>query len=224
MTTQNHKNARAQLEAPSDANLVTRAQHGDEAAFRALFEAHKRRVYSLCLRMTRSPADAEELTQQAFLLAFRKIATFRADSKFATWLYRLAVNEVLMHLRKKRLQQLSLNEIDTSQEEPVSREYAEVDSRLAGTVDRVTLNVAIAELPRGYRDAFLLHDVEGYQHREVARLMNCSVGNSKSQLHKAKLKMRALLFPKTKIRRRTAKNSTSAQGTGMLTLAKATTK
>jgi RNA polymerase sigma-70 factor (ECF subfamily) len=190
MTAQSSTTSQAELKPVSEAHLVALAQGGDESAFRALFEAHKGRVYSICLRMTHSPADAEDLTQQAFLLVFRKIATFRAESSFSTWLYRLAVNEVLMHLRKKRHPEISFDDGDASQEKPLTREYAEDDLRLTGTADRLTLNKAIAELARGYRVVFLLHDVEGYEHNEIARMMNWSVGNSKSQLHKARRKLR----------------------------------
>jgi RNA polymerase sigma-70 factor, ECF subfamily len=174
----------------SDADLVARAQQGEEAAFAILFEAHKRRVYSLCLRMTHSIVDAEDLTQEAFLKAFRKIGTFRSESTFSTWLHRLTVNEVLMYLRKKRLPQVSLDEIDDSQEEPLRREYRDDDRRLMGTIDRINLSAAIAHLPAGYRTAFVLFDLEGYEHQEIARIMNWSVGNSKSQLHKARRKLR----------------------------------
>jgi RNA polymerase sigma-70 factor, ECF subfamily len=172
------------------ADLVTRARRGDEAAFEALFECHKRRVYSLCLRMTRSAADAEDLTQQVFLQVFRKIATFRGESKFSTWLHRLAVNEVLIHLRRQRPAPVSLDEIDVAREDPVPRQYLDNDRRLMGTVERTDLERAIAALSPGYRTAFFLFDVEGYEHHEIARLMNSSVGNSKSQLHKARRKLR----------------------------------
>ena len=114
--------------APSD--LIERAQRGDEEAFAALFEAHKRRVYSLCLRMTGDTAEAEDLSQEAFLQLFRKISTFRGESAFSTWLHRLVVNVVLMHLRKKGLQQVSLDEVDNSQDEPVKRDYGGDDLRL----------------------------------------------------------------------------------------------
>ena len=117
----------AELKPVSDVHLVALAQRGDEAAFRALFEAHKRRVYSLCLRMTRSTADAEDLTQEAFLQIFRKIGAFRGESTFSTWLYRLAVNGVLIHLRKKRFQEMPLDEVDTSYEAPLAPEYAQND-------------------------------------------------------------------------------------------------
>jgi RNA polymerase sigma-70 factor, ECF subfamily len=177
----------------SDAQLIARAQRGDEAAFSALFEAHKRRVYSLCLRMTGNTAEAEDLAQEAFLQLYRKISTFRGESAFSTWLHRLAVNVVLMHLRKKGLQQVSLDDADNSQDEPVKRDYGGDDQRLSGSVDRIGLEKAIAELPPGYRAVFVLHDVEGYEHNEIAEIMNCSVGNSKSQLHKARMKLRERL-------------------------------
>jgi RNA polymerase sigma-70 factor, ECF subfamily len=179
--------------AAADSQLIARAQQGDEEAFAALFEAHKRRVYSLCLRMTGNTAEAEDLAQEAFLQLFRKISTFRGESAFSTWLHRLAVNVVLMHLRKKGLQQISLDETDTSQDEPVKRDYGSDDRRLTGSVDRIGLQNAIADLPPGYRTVFVLHDVEGYEHNEIAEIMKCSVGNSKSQLHKARMKLRERL-------------------------------
>ncbi|MGH9354646.1 MAG: RNA polymerase sigma factor [Terriglobia bacterium] len=183
----------APTKAVTDKELIVRAQRGEEQAFTALFEAHKRRVYSLCLRMTGDTAEAEDLAQEAFLQLFRKISTFRGESAFSTWLHRLVVNVVLMHLRKKGIQKISLDEVDNSQEEPVKREYGDDDLRLLGAVDRVTLNNAIEDLPPGYRSVFVLHDVEGYEHNEIARIMECSVGNSKSQLHKARLKLRDAL-------------------------------
>ncbi len=173
--------------------LIKRAQRGEEAAFAELFETHKRRVYAICLRVTRSPADAEDLTQEAFLKVFRGIAGFRGESTFSTWLHRLAVNEVLMHLRKKRLPQVSLDEASTARGDSAAREYGGRDGRLAGCVDRITLNRAIAELPLGYRTALVLYDMEGYKHNEIAQMINWSVGNSKSQLFKARRKLRAWL-------------------------------
>lgn len=179
--------------AAPDSEYIERAQRGDEAAFSAVFEKHKRRVYALCLRMTGDAAEAEDLSQEAFLQLFRKISTFRGESAFSTWLHRLVVNVVLMHLRKKGLQQVSLDETDNSQEEPVKREYGDDDRRLLGSIDRIALNKAIDELPPGYRTVFVLHDVQGYEHNEIAEIMKCSVGNSKSQLHKARLKLRESL-------------------------------
>jgi RNA polymerase sigma-70 factor (ECF subfamily) len=140
--------------------------------------------------MIGNPTEAEDLTQEAFLQLFRKISTFRGESAFSTWLHRLAVNVVLMHLRKKGLNQISLDETENSQGEPIKRDYGDEDRRLVGSIDRIGLNRAIAELPPGYRTVFILHDVEGYEHNEIAEIMNCSIGNSKSQLHKARLKLR----------------------------------
>ena len=140
--------------------------------------------------MTGNTAEAEDLTQEAFLQLFRKISTFRGESAFSTWLHRLAVNVVLMHLRKKVPQQVSLDEVDSSQGEPVKRDYGDNDLRLMGSIDRIGLSRAIADLPPGYRMVFVLHDIEGYEHNEIAEIMSCSVGNSKSQLHKARLKLR----------------------------------
>jgi len=133
------------------------------------------------------------LTQDAFLQVFRKLATFRGDSALSTWLYRVAVNTVLMHFRKKGLRQVSLDESSNQDTRVVKREYGSLDERLSGSVDRIALARAMQELPAGYRTIFLLHEIKGYEHQEIARILRCSVGNSKSQLHKAKLKMRELL-------------------------------
>ena len=179
---------------PVDYEVVRQAQEGNSDAFASLFHAHKPRIYSVCLRMTNNTAEAEDLTQDAFLQVFRKIGTFRGDSAFSTWLHRIAVNTVLMHFRKKSLRQVSLDEpYSNSEGSKIRREYGARDSRLAGCVDRVALAEAIKELPRGYKTVFLLHEVEGYEHREIAEMLGCSVGNSKSQLHKAKLRIRELL-------------------------------
>jgi RNA polymerase sigma-70 factor (ECF subfamily) len=186
----------------SDLQLVQRAQQGDSDAFASLFHAHKARIYSVCLRMTNNTAEAEDLTQDAFVQVFRKLATFRGDSALSTWLYRIAVNTVLMYFRKKTLRQISLDEPYDQDAKTVRREYGKRDDRLAGSVDRMALARAITELPAGYRTIFLLHEVEGYEHQEIAELLKCSVGNSKSQLHKAKLRIRELLL-------RTQKEATS---------------
>ena len=177
-------------------DLVKRAQEGDSNAFGALFEAHRSRIYSVCLRMTSNAAEAEDLTQDAFLQAFRKIAKFRGDSAFSTWLHRIAVNTVLMHFRKNSLSQISLDEpYSDSEGSKIRREYGTRDKGLAGCVDRVALARAMKDLPPGYRTIFLLHEVEGYEHQEIAEMLSCSVGNSKSQLYKAKLRFRELLAP-----------------------------
>jgi RNA polymerase sigma-70 factor, ECF subfamily len=177
----------------SDIELVKRAQRGESEAFADLFHAHKARIYSICLRMTNNTAQAEDLTQDAFLQVFRKLSTFKGNSALSTWLYRIAVNTVLMHFRKKALKQISLDEPSSHDATMVKREYGSRDGRLAGAVDRITLARAIKDLPTGYRTIFLLHEVEGYEHQEIAKILDCSVGNSKSQLHKAKLRIREFL-------------------------------
>ena len=178
----------------AESDVILRAQRGDEAAFEKLFETHKRRVYGICLRATRNAADAEDLTQDAFLKVFRGLPGFRGEATFSTWLHRLVMNEVLMHLRKRHRAHPSIDEELTNlQGEPVKTEYGKADGRLSGCVDRIALNRALAKLPSGYRTAFLLYDVEGFKHSEIARMMNWSVGNSKSQLFKARRKLRAWL-------------------------------
>jgi RNA polymerase sigma-70 factor, ECF subfamily len=176
-----------------DAEIVRLAQEGDEDACAALYAAHRTKIYSICLRMTSNTAEAEDLTQTAFLQVFRKLGSFRGDSALSTWLYRVAVNTVLMHFRKKGLCQVSLDEPVNQESGGLKREQGKIDDRLSTSIDRIVLTRAMKELPAGYRTIFLLHEVEGYEHHEIARLLRCSVGNSKSQLHKAKARMRELL-------------------------------
>ena len=179
--------------APSDAELVARAQRGEEAAFEALFHAHKRRVYHLCFRMVGNTAEAEELTQDAFLQVFRKIHTFRGDSAFSTWLHRLSVNIVLMRLRRKAPKETPISGDEEQKRERPQREFGAPDLTLEGSVDRLCLKVAIAKLPKGCRQVFMLHDVFGCEHNEIASMLGYSIGNSKSQLHKARMRLRKLL-------------------------------
>jgi RNA polymerase sigma-70 factor, ECF subfamily len=177
-----------------EAELIEKAKRGDAGAFQALYDKHKRRVYSLCLRMTANTAEAEDLTQEAFLQLYRKIATFRGESAFSTWLHRLSVNVVLMHLRKKNLPVVSLEETTQGGEEDTpKKDFGAEDMALAGSIDRLQLQRAVDDLPPGYRTIFVLHDVEGYEHNEIAAIVGCSIGNSKSQLHKARMKLRDLL-------------------------------
>jgi RNA polymerase sigma-70 factor (ECF subfamily) len=176
------------------AETILLAQGGDAAAFEKIYKTHSHRVYGLCLRMTANPALAEDLTQDVFLQVFRKIHTFRAESAFSTWLYRLAVNVVLMRRRVKTLNETSLDAPGEREGETLPpREIGRPDQRLLGTVDRVNLKRALKQLPRGYRQIFLLHDVLGYEHHEIAEALDCSVGNSKSQLHKARMRLRTIL-------------------------------
>jgi RNA polymerase sigma-70 factor, ECF subfamily len=178
----------------SEQEAIARAKEGDADSFAALYSLHKRRVYPLCLRMTGNSADAEDLTQEAFLQLHRKIATFRGESAFSTWLHRLTVNVVLMHLRKRRLPQISLEEVLESQEEGgPKKDIGRRDNFLAGCIDRIVLERCIKRLAPGYRAVFALHDIEGYEHEEIAGIIGCSAGNSKSQLHKARLRLRDLV-------------------------------
>ncbi|MBI1955204.1 MAG: RNA polymerase sigma factor [Acidobacteria bacterium] len=178
-----------------EAQVIEEAKQGNAEAFETLYHAHKRRIYSLCLRMTGNTAEAEDLTQEAFLQLFRKIGSFRGDAAFSTWLHRLAVNLVLMRFRKKGLLTSSLDEtVGGEEENSHSREIGMQDTVLTATVDRIVLEKAMRELPPGYRMVFYLHDVEGYEHREIAGIMGCSVGNCKSQLHKARMRLRELLL------------------------------
>jgi RNA polymerase sigma-70 factor (ECF subfamily) len=185
--------------ASAEAQAIEKAKNGDAAAFEFLYQAHKRRVYSLCLRMTGGAAEAEDLTQEAFLQMFRKIGTFRGEAAFSTWLHRLTVNLVLMRLRKKGLALSSLDEVSQDSEDPRPLQVGGPDAVLAGSVDRITLERAIQALPPGYRTVFQLHDVEGYEHREIAGMVGCSVGNSKSQLHKARMKLREMLLQRVRV-------------------------
>jgi len=145
--------------------------------------------------MVGNTAEAEDLTQEAFLQLFRKISTFRGESAFSTWLHRLAVNVVLMKLRKKSGKETSLEQVTEPDEESGSprRDFGELDLKLSGSLDRVNLQRAVDQLPPGYKAVFVLHDVQGYEHNEIADIMGCSIGNSKSQLHKARMRLRELL-------------------------------
>ena len=179
----------------TDADVVRLAQEGDAVAFERVYRLHSRRVYSLCLRMVGDPTEAEDLTQDVFLHLFRKIGTFRGESAFSTWLHRMAVNIVLMRLRRKRIAKISLDSITNPGEESDTqpKEFGCPDLRLNGVIDRITLQAAINELAPGYRAIFILHDVQGFKHSEIAEIFGCSVGNSKSQLHKARTQLRQLL-------------------------------
>ena len=188
------RNQTVLLPGMTEAEVIAKAQQGDERCFAALYHQHKRRVFSLCLRMTGDHARAEDFTQEAFLQLFRKIGLFRGESAFSTWLHRLAVNIVLMQFRKKVLAEVSLDEtLDTQQEDKPKREIATRDNVLHGSLDRITLQRVIDDLPPGYRIIFVLHDIEGYEHNEIAEMLGCSIGNSKSQLHKARMKLRTFL-------------------------------
>jgi RNA polymerase sigma-70 factor (ECF subfamily) len=192
------------------------AQQGDAAAFERIYWLHSRRVYALCLRMVGNTTDAEDLTQEAFLQLFRKIQTFRGESAFSTWLHRLAVNVVLMRLRKKTLPETSLEETTEPDEEGGGprREVGGPDLLLTGSIDRVNLDRAINQLPPGYKAVFVLHDIQGYEHNEIAEIMSCSIGNSKSQLHKARMRLRELLQEAVRNAAREARQAAKGETAG----------
>jgi RNA polymerase sigma-70 factor, ECF subfamily len=178
----------------SSDEVIRLAQEGDSAAFEDIYHLHSARIYALCLRLVRDPA-AEDFTQDVFLKLFRKIHTFRGESAFSSWLYRLAANQVFMTFRKKKLAMSSLDSTTESDDEmsPAQLQIGITDLRLSGLFDRINLHAAIKQLPEGYRGVFILHDLYGYEHNEIARIFECSVGNSKSQLHKARKRLREML-------------------------------
>jgi RNA polymerase sigma-70 factor (ECF subfamily) len=178
----------------TEAEAINPAKEGVAAAFEYLYKAHCRRVYGLCLRMIKNPAEAEDLTQQAFLQLFRKISTFRGEAGFSTWLHRVTVNIVLMHLRRKKPTELLAEGLErrTSNGES-SSEHGSSDTSMYGAIERLNLMRAIRKLPSGYKQIFLMHDVIGYEHSEIAGLLGSSTGSSKSQLHKARKRLRRLL-------------------------------
>lgn len=173
-----------------DLELVHRCRHGDAAAFEEVYRAHAGRLYNLVFRMAGSAHDAEDLLQEVFLHAYRKMGSFRGDSSLGTWLYRLAVNHCLDVLRGRQAKMTRSTDSldDEGASEPASR------APLVPTaVSRIDLERAIARLPDGCRTAFVLHDVEGFEHNEIAKLLGVSEGTSKSQVHKARMKLRAML-------------------------------
>jgi RNA polymerase sigma-70 factor (ECF subfamily) len=163
---------------------------GDLPPFEELFKLHHRRVYAVCMRMTGNAAEAEDLSQEVFVQIFRKLDTFRGESAFTTWLHRLTVNHVLMHFRKNRSRKEQLTEDGELPEQAIKAGNV---IRNFPILDRLALDEAIVKLAPGYRAVFILHDVEGLQHIEIANILGCSVGTCKSQLHKARLKLRRLL-------------------------------
>ncbi|HEY0100641.1 MAG TPA: RNA polymerase sigma factor [Pyrinomonadaceae bacterium] len=174
----------------SDYALARQAASGDLDAFEEIYRRHAQRMYGVCLRMTGNAAEAEDLTQDVFVHIFRKLGAFRGESALTTWLHRVAVNQVLMHFRKRRSRPES---ITADGDMPPEVERGTVDPNRMPVIDRIALDEAVAQLPPGYRTVFVLHDVEGYEHREIAQMLGMAVGTSKSQLHKARMKLRSLI-------------------------------
>jgi RNA polymerase sigma-70 factor (ECF subfamily) len=173
----------------ADLELAARIRSGDGTAFEALYRLHATRLYNLAIRMTGSVADADDLLQDIFLLAYRKLGSFRGDSSLGTWLYRLAMNHCLDVLRTR---QTRMSRVTDSLDEPDAGPVAAPAPAL-GAVSRIDLERAIEALPPACRAAFLLHDVEGFGHHEVASILGISEGTSKSQVHKARLRIRGYL-------------------------------
>ena len=178
-----------------EAKAIRRAQRGDAAAFERLYHLHSGRVFALCLRMLKNPAEAEDSTQEVFLRVFRKIQSFREEAAFSTWLHRVAINTVLMRLRRNEPLMTSLPGVAEDGEETRApgRELGGPDLHLEGYVDREALDKAIAQLSPRCKLMFVLYDIQGYAHSEIAKIAGCSVGNAKSQLHKARTRLRKLL-------------------------------
>ena len=176
-----------------DFELAKSAALSNMAAFEELYKRHHRRVYSVCLRMLQNQSEAEDLTQDVFIQLYRKIGSFRGDSAFTTWLHRMTVNQVLMHFRKRTVKYEKTTE---EGETPVQIVSGTANPEKMRIVDKISLDNAIGQLPTGYKNVFLLHDVQGFEHEEVAKILGCSVGTSKSQLHKARLKLQKLLKKK----------------------------
>jgi RNA polymerase sigma-70 factor (ECF subfamily) len=207
-----HSCAERELESGEvpEQETIRLAQAGDAAAFEQLYRRYSGRVYALCLRITKNDSEAEDLTQEAFLLLFRKIHTFRGESKFSTWLHTLTFNVVLMRLRKKRCPEVSFDTLlETGEEDSKPLiEFGAPDLRLTGVIDRMNLSRAIAQLPDGCKRMFILHDVEGYEHHEIAAIVGCTIGNSKSQLFKARARLRKLVQEALRSRARETREST----------------
>jgi RNA polymerase sigma-70 factor, ECF subfamily len=179
------------------------AAAGDVTAFEEVYQSHCRRVYSLCFRMTRNVSDAEDLTQDVFVQLFRKLKTFRGEASFNTWLHRLTVNAVVMHFRKRTVRAERTTKDDTTLE---AIEDGKKNDDGTSVLDRISLNEAIWQLPSGYRAVLILHDTQGYEHEEIGKILGCAVGTSKSQLHKARMKLRQLLTKRTLPNKRIAKS------------------
>ena len=174
----------------SDFELAKKAAGGDGKAFEELYRRHYRRVYALTLRMMGNPTEAEDMTQDVFLQLFNKIGMFRGESAFTTWLHRMTVNQVLMHFRKKGIK---MEQTTDDGETPVQIVKGTENPGTMPVIDRISLEKALQQLPPGYRTVFVLHDVEGYEHYEISSMLGIAEGTSKSQLHKARLKLRQLI-------------------------------
>jgi RNA polymerase sigma-70 factor (ECF subfamily) len=170
-----------------DAGLVEKVRAGELDAFETIYRRHSAAIFGLALRMLRNRADAEDLLQEIFLHAYDRLPSFEGRSAFGTWLYRLGVNRCLDHLRSRGAREQTRNEpLD-----PARTEGSAVVPASRG----IELERAIVELPPSSRAAFLLHDVAGYDHKEVGEILGVAAGTSKSLVHRARLKLREMLSP-----------------------------
>lgn len=185
-----HPSAAPPVQRPAEAALVERCRRGDLGAFEELYRTHAGKLYGLVLRMVGNPADAEDLLQEIFLSAHRKLEGFRGESALATWLYRLATNHCLDHLRSRAAR---TGQLTDALDEEVGLPDMGRRTIAEQTVAKMDLERALAQLPEGCRAAFVLHDVQGLEHREVAEALGIAEGTSKSQVHKARLRLRAIL-------------------------------
>ena len=176
----------------SDYKLARAVANGNVNALGELYQRHYRQVYALCLGMMRNPTDAEDLTQDVFVHLVRKIGSYRGESRFSTWLHRLTVNLVLMHMRRPMRREQTTADYDNVQPLlPRLKERVPVQ-----IVDRIALQLAVGQLPRGCRTVFVLFAIAGYKHDEIAKMLGCSEGTSKSQLHRARVKLKRILRPR----------------------------
>ena len=178
-----------------DMALVDRCRRGDLGAFEELYRAHAGKLFSVACRMLGNPADAEDLLQEIFLSAHRKLDSFRGESALGTWLYRLAVNQCLDYLRSRAAR---TNQVTDALEDDAGPFEAGAQTLADQTVAKMDLERALARLPEGCRAAFVLHDVQGLEHKEVAQALGIAEGTSKSQVHKARLRLRTLLAASTR--------------------------
>jgi RNA polymerase sigma-70 factor (ECF subfamily) len=175
----------------SEQALVARCLEGDAEAFRQVYDAHATRLYNLAYRMSGTAAEAEDVLQEIFLQAYRKLPSFRGQSSLGTWLYRMGINLCLDRVRSRqgRMERATVGLEDERDvvAAPIARRRSDA------VLDRLDLEKAIEQLPASYKAAFLLHDVEGFEHREVGAMLGIAEGTSKSLVHKARLRLRALL-------------------------------
>jgi RNA polymerase sigma-70 factor, ECF subfamily len=174
----------------ADLALVERCRKGDLGAFEEVYRAHSGRLYSVACRMLGNPADAEDLLQEIFLAAHRKLDSYRGEAALGTWLYRLATNLCLDHLRSRAAR---TNQVTGALDDEIGLQDTASRGLAERTVTKMDIERALQALPEGCRAAFVLHDVEGLEHREVADVLGIAEGTSKSQVHKARLRLRTLL-------------------------------